>query len=240
MKNTLFLTAFLFLLGTSLTAQSWGRGIKGEGPKVQKELQIKSFEGVKLSLPANVQLIKGSNCKVVVDAQQNIIDAMDIEVRGGILTIGSRKNLRNHASIDIQVTLPKLRAVKVSGSGDVESKDHFSGLGDVDIAVSGSGNIRLDIDAKRVDTKISGSGNIELKGNAVEQEVRISGSGNYRSYELQSSDCSIAITGSGDAKVHVKNKLDAKITGSGDISYKGSPDVRSKILGSGDVRSRGK
>ncbi|MEM9921127.1 MAG: head GIN domain-containing protein [Bacteroidota bacterium] len=239
MKNTLLFTAFVLLIGTSLTAQNWrGRTVEGQGPKVQKELQLKSFDGLELMIGADVVLSQGQH-KVVVDAQQNIIDAMKVEVHGGTLEIGTKKNLRSHKPITIYVTTPDLTEVVLSGSGNIDGKDRFKGLNDIKIVVSGSGNIDLDFDAKRVESRISGSGNITMAGKTSTMEVEITGSGNYRAKELKAGDCEVSITGSGKASVHADNSLEATITGSGDVYYTGSPKVRSKILGSGDVRSRG-
>lgn len=229
----------VFILTASVTfAQSWwGSGIKGEGPIVEKTLDVDKFDSFALTIAADVYVEKGSTQKVVVKGQQNLIDLLNTDADGDMWKIKFTENVNNMKEFKIYITIPELDDVYVSGSGDVYSKGTFSG-DNMEVGVSGSGNIELAIDANYAEVKISGSGNIELAGKAKRVDMRISGSGDIDANQFMVKDCEAKVTGSGDINIHATETLNASIVGSGDIYYKGNPSVKSRITGSGDVRSR--
>ncbi|MCB0518970.1 MAG: DUF2807 domain-containing protein [Lewinellaceae bacterium] len=239
-NNPVFALLLLFslLISCNLESQNWGTGIKGEGPKVTKTIELPAFDGLALAISGNVYLRQGSPQSVKVEAQQNILDILSREVKDGVWKIKFDKNVRNYEDIKIWVTIPELTEVAVSGSGSVKGENTFTGVGELQLAVSGSGNIHLDASSKSLEAAISGSGNMELGGSTGDCSMRISGSGDISAFDLQSNSCSVRISGSGDASVNAKEDLEVAIAGSGDVYYKGDARVKSKISGSGNVISK--
>lgn len=241
MKNLRIYSALFViqLFCISAFAQNWwGNGIKGEGPIVEQQLDISDFTGVALGISGNVVLQQGDRTSVMIKGQQNIIDNIKTEVRGDTWNIRFDKNVKDHKKVVIYITMPTLTEAYVSGSGKMESKGAFSNLKDLDLAVSGSGNLTLEVDAEKIETAISGSGDVNLAGNSHEMDVQISGSGELEGFDMSTKDCDIRISGSGECEISVSENLEVKVSGSGDVYYKGNPRVRSKISGSGDVVSR--
>ena len=69
-------------------------------------------------------------------------------------------------------------------------------------------------------------------------ELSISGSGDMNSLGMSANSLEAHISGSGSAKVKVKEEIDAHISGSGKIRYEGDPKkIYEKVSGSGSVRS---
>ena len=118
----------------------------------------------------------------------------------------------------IFITLPDFDLINISGSGEIISET-FLNVDDIDLTISGSGDIDLGIEADDIKSSISGSGNILLEGTADEIDFRISGSGDYGAFNLDSNRAYIEIIGSGDAEVYVGEQLDVKISGSVDVMY---------------------
>jgi Putative auto-transporter adhesin, head GIN domain len=243
MKSTfwsiLTLSVVLFFTSSACT-QNWnnGTGIKGEGPKVTKTLDLASFDGLKLAISADVMIRQGSPQSVKIEAQQNIIDNLKKEVKDGVWKIGFDKNVKDCESIKIWVTVPTVEELAVSGSGSIIGEGKFSNLNDLSLAISGSGDIKFDADSKNLSVAISGSGNMELAGSTGESTLAISGSGDIAAFGLSSRSCNVRISGSGDSSVNVSESLEVAIAGSGDVYYKGRPSVRSKVSGSGEVMSK--
>ena len=228
------------LLSISFISISFAQNrVKGSGAMVKKELKLDKFSGVDLGISGDVILTKGSTQKVVVEGQQNIIDLLKTEVSNGIWKIGFTRGVNNYKGFKIFITIPTLKTVGVSGSGNIDGTNSFDNLDDLYIFVSGSGNVDLDASAKSMNTKLSGSGNIILKGESNSQAIKISGSGNIKAYDLNVETANVHISGSGSCHLNVSQKLEAKISGSGDISYKGDPNVNAKVSGSGDVSRKG-
>jgi hypothetical protein len=76
---------------------------------------------------------------------------------------------------------------------------------------------------------------IDLNGCSAQS---VKGSGDIDAFELRARDSSVVITGSGNCRISVVDKLRAKITGSGDVLYRGQPHISQSITGSGKVKDR--
>ena len=185
-KSILFsLCFFSLLMIQSVQAQDWwGKGIKGEGPIVTKELDLGKINGIGLGISADVYLTYGSSQSVKVEGQANIIDNLKTRVSGGKWNIGFQERVKNHKSIKIYVTIPNLTTAAVSGSGYLESTNHFPNLDDLEVAVSGSGKVKLDVAASEISTAISGSGDVHLQGSAGKHRIAVSGSGGIQAYNF--------------------------------------------------------
>jgi len=224
----------LLVVGTvSLSAQR----IQGEGDVVKQEIDLETITGVRLGFHGDIVITQGSSQKIVLEGQQNILDNIKREVRNGTWRVNFDKSVKNAKPVKIYITMATLKDAGVSGSGNLSSKGSFTGLGDLELYVSGSGNVDLQVEAEDVDGSISGSGEINLSGSASSVDVSISGSGDFDALDLKSENCEISIAGSGDAAVYVTGSLEVRISGSGDVRYKGdAARVKSSISGSGDVR----
>lgn len=229
------------LVGISLNAQWGGKKVKGEGPVVEKELNLSALKGVHLQLSADVEITYGSSQKVVIKAPQNIIDLVSTDVSNGVWKIKTNRsvNIYKVETFKIYITMTDLKELGVSGSGNLVSTNTFPNLDDLNVYVSGSGDLELSAEARNIKTKVSGSGDVELSGSCQEQDVKVSGSGDVKAYDLKTQICNVRVSGSGTCKVNASESLNAKVSGSGDIYYKGNPEkVKTKVSGSGDIESR--
>jgi hypothetical protein len=235
MRNFLLFTILILFLFNVNAQNWWNSGVKGEGPRVEQKLELKSFNGIKLTLAADVYLTKGNTQSVSISAQQNIIDLIKTEVKDGIWKITTEENIRDHSPIKVYITVPNMNYVGLSGSGDIHTEGTFDESEEVTVTVSGSGNIRFNTIAKSIDASVSGSGDIELAGSAQNTSISISGSGDIDAYNFQSNSCEVRVSGSGDVKVHTTDELNVRVSGSGDVYYRGSPNLNSRISGSGNL-----
>ena len=222
-----------------LNAQKWwGGGVDGKGPRVERDLQLDDFDGIRLTLSADVYLTPGRSQSVRVSAQQNIIDLLKTDVDGGVWKISTEENIDDHSKIKIYITVPEMTYVKLSGSGNIYTEGTFDNSGEeVEIGISGSGNLEFNTNARSIEAGISGSGDIELDGSTDDINVGISGSGDIDAMGMTARNAQIRISGSGNAKVHATQGLNVRVSGSGDVYYRGNPNVQSRISGSGDLES---
>ncbi|MGB3619333.1 MAG: head GIN domain-containing protein [Catalinimonas sp.] len=213
------------------------RCVRGEGAFVTESYALDDFDGVSLALDAQVFINIGPDYLVQVRAQENVLDELELRVRGDELSIGSDRCLRGSPDVEIFVTMPEVELLSVSGSGTIVVDDRFA-TPDLRLGLSGSGRIAATTDAGRIVSNISGSGELDLSGTADEHEVDISGSGKVRAFDLVTERTEARISGSGRAEVNVSEQLIANISGSGEVVYEGTPEVISDVSGSGKVRRR--
>ncbi len=236
MKTTRLFTAALCLLLASAIVVSCK--IKGKGDVVTETFQVSAFTAVDNTIEADVYLTQAPLQSVEIEAQPNIIDNITLEVADGILTIDEKKHLGKHEPIRINISVPEIRRIILSGSGNLFTTNTFESPGNFSAVISGSGNIdaKCNTNAKVI-SDISGSGNIMLTGVAPQQEISISGSGNVHAFNMLTHITNISISGSGTCRVTADSLLNVSISGSGDVYFKGTPNITSNITGSGTIHN---
>ena len=238
MKTSLTTTFFISLLLFSGACTNEFICEKANGYVETQEYHLSDFSGLSMGIEGNVIITIGSEQKVVVEAQREVLDHLNTIVRNSTWNITLDKCFRKYSDANITVTVPSLEYVGLSSTGSILSNSTIN-ANNFKVSLSGSGTIDLTLDANEVNTSISGSGSMNLSGTTNAHDVSISGSGNVNSYGLTSNNANVRISGSGNSFVSVDNELDVSISGSGNVVYDGNPEIKSSISGSGQVRKRG-
>ncbi len=208
--------------------------IRGEGNVVTQEITVPDFTGVKLEIAADVYITQGDDYSVIVTGQQNIIDELERDVQNGRWEIEFDGCVKNYSELTIFIEMPLVDYLSISGSGTIYGENTLY-VDEIDLKISGSGDIIFDLNAYKIDAKVSGSGKMKLSGEAEIANYKISGSGDYHNFQLETLVTEVNISGSGNAEVFVEDYLEVDITGSGDVYYKGYPTLDVRITGSGNV-----
>jgi len=246
MKIKLFLLSTVWALSAVFTSGCIvidlngcsAQSVKGSGNVISESRQAPGFNKIRLEDQGKVVLTQGNQSSLEVTTDDNILPFIETGVKNGKLIISHEKgkNLRP-TKLNYMITVKDLEGVSISGSGSINGNEEFnSDRFYADIA--GSGDIAIKVSANHLESNISGSGSIYLSGSTNSYDATITGSGDVDAFELQARDSSVAITGSGNCRISVADKLRAKITGSGDVLYKGYPEIDQTITGSGSVKDR--
>ncbi|MBE0661056.1 MAG: DUF2807 domain-containing protein [Bacteroidales bacterium] len=210
--------------------------IKGEGPMVRDTYQMGYFDGVQVDVNAFVRISQGSETRVEILGQENILDILDVRTINNVLVISFDVNVWKYEKLQIDIEVPDLNLISSMGSADIHMitplvTDNLS----IDIFGSGT-TIIPELSAEKLTSRIHGSGNIEVGGSVETEHVSINGSGNFYAFDLFAAEVRINIFGSGNGNIFVSNSLDASIHGSGSVFFKGNPQVSTtSIFGSGKV-----
>lgn len=260
-RNKFALAAALVFLVSSLMASECyfdSEQIRGSGNVIREERDVSGFTGVKVSNQGDLKIEIGDREKLVIEAEDNLIEYIETYVENGILKIDTESNinLRNKKPIRYFLTAKKLDYLATSSSGDIEAPvlkaDDFtvkiSSSGDIEIeeleaedvsvGISSSGDLKIDtLDSGNLSVKISSSGDFKIgRGNVKTQDINISSSGNYDGRSVESLRTEVRISSSGDARVWVTEYLDVHLSSSGDLYYKGDPgEFHHRETSSGDV-----
>lgn len=255
-------TAYLFILFLSVhisCSQNWGTGVKGNGSIETENRTTSSYDAVKISGFFDVEFIQGDEGDIVIEGEENLISYIETKVQNRTLSVRVKKGFRLKPSYgeNILVTIPieSIHKIALAGSGHVEGKTLISNE-HLEIAIAGSGEMNLDVEAEEIESSIAGSGELKLNGEARVWEasiagsgditlsgkakdlleISISGSGDVFASNLKANDVEVSISGSGDVSVHCDGRLNTSVSGSGDIRYSGSPIIEKiSTSGSGSV-----
>ena len=146
-KIEIILLAAIFIGFGLSSCTKYTNNIKGQGPIVQQTFELPPISAVSLSIDANVFLTHGDSQTVMIEGQQNIINNIEKYVSSdGMWRIGYHNSVNNHAGVRILITSPYIDHASISGSGNVESTNHFPDSTNVYLGISGSGNISFSTD----------------------------------------------------------------------------------------------
>ena len=202
---------------------------------------VSAFDGLGVAAPIQVHLSQGDADSLVVQGEESALAELETYVEKGSLLIRQRSpgHVKYMDKVKAYVTMKEIRAVAVSGSGDVIAASLRTG--DVKLAVSGSGDLRIaQITAKAIEAAVAGSGDLRMAGRADSISAAVAGSGDLQAGKLEAGDVKVTVAGSGSAFVWAKASLNAAVAGSGDVRYFGDPAIRkTAVRGSGSLRRAG-
>jgi hypothetical protein len=222
MKKLLFVIMVLCLFTVTASADNFfglfKRGVKGSGDISTETRDVKDFNRIKSTGSFDIYVEVGKDYSLEITFDDNLIDLVSTEVRGKTLYLDTEESFRSRRSCKINITVPDLELVKLSGSGDIEV---------------------VNLDCEKFEYTISGSGDLIASGKVDELEVRVSGSGDIDTRELIAKVVYASVSGSGDIKLYAEETFEGRISGSGDIDYYGDPEnVSTSVSGSGDISKR--
>jgi hypothetical protein len=235
---TIASVAFLFILALSTSCTS-DDCITGEGSIVTETLDLELFDALTLMGSNNVSIKQGEIQEIKVTGYPNIIKELSRSVRNKHWEIRLKDACYKNADYSVEITIPYLTEANLTGSGNIIVHD-FIEQGDQTFRLLGSGNLSLAANSgtEALNVFLTGSGNVTTNAdftNLKSLDINITGSGDFSGFSIQTNTCNIAVLGSGDGYINVRDELDITINGSGNVNYKGNPVITSSITGSGKV-----
>jgi hypothetical protein len=190
---------------------------EGSGVEASEERDLDAFSKISLEGEADVAVAIGEPQTVTVRGDDNLLADVETEVDGDTLQISHPTNVdpEPQVGLTVEITVPELEEVEVSGAGDVTA----AGLRDGDLVV-----------------EVSGAGDIEATGEVDRVEAEVSGAGDVQLGELVAREAVAEVSGAGDIHVHATESFSGEVSGAGDITYTGDPpEVQTDVSGVGDI-----
>jgi Putative auto-transporter adhesin, head GIN domain len=205
------LIAVLAVVATVIALLAYG----SSGATVTQTRTVAGFTSLDLAGSNNVTIIVGRPQSVVVHADSNLINHVTTDVVGGTLVIGDTSGFTASGPMSVDVSVPSLTGLSLSGSGQISA----TGISTPQLTVT-----------------ISGNGPVSAAGTTTRLDVTINGNGKAQLSQLTARDVHAVVSGSGLIQVTATTSLDAAVPGSGAIIYSGNPpQVITSVTGSGTV-----
>jgi hypothetical protein len=235
-KYVLLLAALPFVLGSC--RHFWGKRVRGNGNMKTEERTVSSFNELEVSSTINVHVTQGDLKPIRIEGDENLLPYIEVEQDGNELIIKTKNgyNLDSRDGLQVFVTAPMFRKISVSGAGDIIGENKITGSDELEMNLSGAGNIKMEVDVPKISADISGVGSMYLKGQTKDVQIGISGAGSAHCYDLLAENTKVEISGVGSAEVYASVKLDAQVSGAGSVNYKGNAtEVNQHVSGVGSV-----
>jgi hypothetical protein len=192
--------------------------LRGSGVAASETRVVPAFSAVSLAGASDVSVEVGGEQQVVVHADDNLLAIVTTEFEGGTLVVSQSESFDSVTPARVEIGVPSLDALRLSGAGDLTVDGHD--LERLAVDLTGAGTLRGSGSVDRLDVLLSGAGDVELEG-------------------LVAGEASAMLSGAGNIAVNVTRALDAKVSGVGTISYAGDPaEVKRLITGPGAIVAR--
>jgi len=237
--RSMILAALLPLVACGNNANIDGQEVPAQGAGATRTYDVRDFSTVKLAGSDDVDVRVGGSFSVRAEGDPQVLDRITVTRDGDRLTISRRRSSSwQRGKARVFVTLPRLTAASLDGSGDL-AIDQVRG-GGFDARLAGSGNLRIaQVAADSLALSLAGSGNIATAGQTGQLSLNLAGSGNVDATGLVAREAAIKSAGSGSIRATVRGPATVSLVGSGDVDLGGGARCTVRKAGSGTVRCGG-
>ena len=227
------LFASCLIIGLSSCSMS---GIVGSGKVVSKTFAETGFKDIEVSSVMKVYLSQGDEYAIKIDAEDNILELMTVENKGGKLSIDFKDNINPSPTKDIAIyiTAPEFHNLEASGASSFSSEGLLT-CNEIILDLSGACKAQLQLAVSNTKIDASGASKIILSGVSEQLELEGSGSTELEAIDLKAQSVHLDISGAGNANVSVEKQLNVTISGAGKVRYNGTPVISKDISGAGSV-----
>jgi hypothetical protein len=222
--KTLFIFTLISIISFNLMAAS------GNSDKTQTR-QVSNFSGIKVSTGIDLYITMGTSEEVKIVADDDFIDKIITEVKGGKLHIYTKQsnNWFNWNSgtqtRKAYVTVKELESIEASSGSDVTSENTLKGE-DLKVSASSGSDVSIDIYYKNVWVGTSSGSDAKLSGKVKTLNAEASSGSDIVAKNLESKICKVSVSSGSDASVNVTDELYANASSGGDVNYYGNPQVK--------------
>ena len=210
------------------------------GPITTQSFALTGFTRVEVAGPDDITIRQGDAFSITARGRKEALDRLEISLDGPDLKIGRKReglsfSSRDEDDVDIAITMPRLNAVRLTGSGTIDA-DRVDGDA-VEAVVTGSGDLKVaKLTGKRADITVSGSGDIEIAAGTIGSgELSVTGSGDIDADGLVATTLEVSVAGSGNVDAQATGKADISILGSGNVTLTGGANCSTREMGSGNA-----
>ena len=197
--------------------------VHGNGNVETEERMVsEDFSEVKGSAGLDVYLTEGSENKIIVEADENLLEIIETNIVNGRLKITTKQNIGRAKSKKVHVTYKELDEIYASSGADVIGNSVIKSEKIILEASSGS-DIEVEVFAKEVLVETSSGADIHVTGKATLLMASSSSGSEINAKELIVINCNADASSGANIIINVKEKLSTEATSGGNIKYYGNP-----------------
>lgn len=226
----------LFIASFFSSCTFLGPSVKGNGIVVEEARDVGPFNEIHAKRGMNVYITQGDIEKVVVKADENLLDAIETRIEGNALVVTTQKNIRNSTSKKVFVTVRDVNEIKSIAGSNVFSENTLKSK-NLELSTSAGSNMRLEIDTQKLEVSASAGSNVKLEGRSKSFVGKATAGSNIKAEDLTVEDCEARANSGANIWINVHNKLDAHAGSGGNVFYSGNPgNINTQSSSGGNVR----
>jgi hypothetical protein len=180
--------------------------LTGSGNVVTQEEAVTGFDMLDTSHGFQVDLRQSESFSVIIRADDNLVEQVQVEKVGNTLKIGLKPGnsfTLIDSTLEAEVTMPEFAAADLSGGS----------------------HLRGEIDAGDVTFDLSGGSHVTLSGSAGDLTVDAGGGSHAKLAALSVVNADVEASGGSHVTVNPSGTLNARASGGSHVRYVGSPTL---------------
>ena len=232
--------------------------LRGSGHLVTKRIEAPDFAAIDASRAVKVIVTDALTDEIVIEADDNVMEKVQVESRRGTLFVGIDKSVRRISDYSVTVRVPangQIRALDASSAATIvcetvleayEFLIDVSSAAEIDVAlkatqcridVSSAGELVAALEADSCTADLSSAAKAKLSGRSRWCEVDVSSAAKYDAGRMVVAHCLVDASSGASADVHCTDTLRASASSGADISYSGECKVEAQHSSGGSVHS---
>ena len=237
-KIALFsLTILVFASGCREMA---GRRVRGSGHVITEDRTASGFNNVDISGALDVYVKQDSVSSVKVEADDNILEYIQVHSDGSTLEIYTENNIRLKPTnkIKIYISNPQYKEIHVSGASNVRCENEITSVDVIDVSLSGASTGKLELNAPKISVDLTGASNASVRGKTKDFEGSASGASEIRGFDLLSENANVDASGASHIEIFASVKIDGQASGASSVNYKGNAQSNVDKSGASSVNKK--
>ena len=236
MKKIALFSLIIFVGGCREIA---GERVKGSGHVITENRSASGFNSIDVSGAIDVYVRQDSATSVKVEADDNILEYIEVHTEGSRLEIYTQNNIRLRPSnkIKVYISNPEYKEIQVSGASSVRCENEITS--DVlDVSLSGASEGRLELNAPKISVNVTGASNASIKGKTKDFEGSASGASEIRGFDLLSENADVDASGASNIEIYASVRIDGQSSGASSVNYKGNAQSSVEKSGASSVNKK--
>lgn len=232
-KSLVLLFAAVLLAG-QLSAANWSllSSKAGSGNLVKEERPVSSFNSISASSGINVFIFQSDEEKVIVEADDNILDMIVTEVKGNQLNCYIDGSIRGWKKLNVYVSFKQLEEVSASSGSDLYSETIIN-VPNLKVSSSSGADVKLQVKVDNLRANADSGSDIVLVGTCNQFTAMSNSGSDIDGKKLVADNAKLDASSAGDIHAGVKNSIRASASSGADIVYYGNPSDKNIDRSSG-------
>jgi len=229
MKNVILMVAFVACLA--------GCDYKtGSGNLVTQTRNVDRFKAVSVGGGFEVEIKIGSPAKVVIEADDNIINDIEATVNNGQLKISINDGISfNDAHVEVFITSNEITRISSSASAKVVVTDEIESDENITLKASSGSFIKATVNAPVTEADASSGAEIVVNGRTKTFKAESSSGATVKALDLLSENTTAQASSGASTSVHASVQINAKASSGGSVTYRGEASAIIKESSGGSI-----
>jgi hypothetical protein len=215
--------------------------VKGSGIIIPMEKLVSSFVRLHISVGGTIELIQSDEEKVVIEADENLLEYIEVTNSGRTLYVTAEGKWRipDFSSLNVKVYYRQLYTIyNACTNGHLICTNELKSSEPVEVKIySDKSSSKLNINAPAIKLNTACVGDVELTGNCNILDINAKSEGNLYARHMLAKQVTLKNYSVGDLEVYAGETISISNYGQGNIYYWGDGVLKDvKQYGEGEVR----